>query len=214
MMWFQYDRKTNVFCTVIFATAFINLILQCVWIIDFFNNAAELFQCSGLHYGHVAAGDSIMLIILSVIVMSSADNYSKYMNQIIYYAIVLYQFLKIILEICLFNDEIYSAASLFIVFQPLPFLVFLILNRIKKMPVHIIYLSCVIDYILFLGEEFIFLRNDLVGFFMVYNIVEISISKLFLCIMFCFILLVRNIFVDKEKLTHFSQRCRTETEKR
>lgn len=198
MMWFQYDRKTNVFCTVIFSTAFINLIFQCVWIIDFFNNTAELFQCAGLHYGHVAFVDSIMLIILSAIVMLSADNYSKYMNQIIYYAIVLYQFLKIILELCLFNDGIYSAASLFVVFQPLPFFVFLILNRIKKMPVYIICLLCVMDYILFLGEEFIFLRNDLVGFLMVYNIVEISISKIFLCIMFCFILLVRNIFVIKK----------------
>lgn len=196
MMWFQYNRKTNAFCTVIFVTAFINLVLQCVWIIDFFNKEVELFQCAGLHYGHVASFDSIMMIILSAVVMLSADNYLKYINLVIYYAIVIYQFLKIILHLCLFCDGIYSATLLYAMFQPLPFLIFLILNKFKKMPVHIIWILSVMDYILFLGEELIFWGNDFVGFFMVYNIAEISISKLCLCIMFCSILLVQRIFVD------------------
>lgn len=132
MMWFQYSRKTNAFCTVIFAAAFINLVLQCVWIIDFFDKEVELFQCAGLHYGQVASVDSIMMIILSAVVMLSADNYLKYINQVIYYAIVLYQFLKTILQLCLFYDGIYSATLLYAVFQPLPFLIFLILNKLKK----------------------------------------------------------------------------------
>ncbi len=53
MLWFDYDKKSNIFCVLTFILSIINLVSQFVWLSYYFNEKMELFQAPGINYGDV-----------------------------------------------------------------------------------------------------------------------------------------------------------------
>ena len=54
MLWFEYKKETNIFCVATFSVALLNIVLNIIFLDRYFNDTRELFQDSGLNYGHVA----------------------------------------------------------------------------------------------------------------------------------------------------------------
>ena len=62
MLWFEYKKKTNIFCVATFSVALLNIVLNIIFLDRYFNDTRELFQDSGLNYGHVALCNSLIIL--------------------------------------------------------------------------------------------------------------------------------------------------------
>ena len=96
-MWFNYRKRIKFLHILTFIMALLNLTIQFFWSTDFLNITAERFQAPGFHYGHVAFYNSVIMIVICIVVILSANNYSKYLC-IPRYFILLFQFIQVILE--------------------------------------------------------------------------------------------------------------------
>lgn len=190
-MGFNYSKKINVMCILTFIMALLNLVIQFIWLTNFFNTTVEQFQAPGFNYGDVAFYNSIMMILICVIVVLGANDFSKYLY-IAKYFIILFQFMQVILEFCICYNGVYQSITLLFIIQPVPFLVVLVLHMIKKISLKMSVLFCIFDYILFIGKECILNINDSLGFYIVFQGEEASVIKLFSCIMFVLVLLASD----------------------
>lgn len=186
-MWFNYRKRIKFLHILTFIMALLNLTIQFFWSTDFLNITAERFQAPGFHYGHVAFYNSVIMIVICIVVILSANNYSKYLC-IPRYFILLFQFIQAILEFCVCYSEINQGIALFCIIQPVPFLVSLILYETKKISLKTTVLFCLLDYIMFIIKECLLNINDLVGFYIVFRMTEASIMKLLFSIMVVLIL--------------------------
>lgn len=188
VVWFNYSKRRKFLHILTFITALLNLTIQLLWLTDFLNITLEKFQAPEFHYGYVAYYNSIIMVIICIVVILSANNYSKYLY-IARYFILLFQFMQVILEVCVCYSEIYQGIVLFFIIQPVPFLVSLILYETKKISLKTAVLFCLLDYIMFIIKECLLKINDLLGFYDVFQMAEASIMKLLFCIMLVLILL-------------------------
>lgn len=83
MLWFRYDTKTNVSCMILFIMAWINLLIQFAWLINYRNNISEFFQYPEFHYGQVACCNSMIVMLISLLLIIGADHYSNITNWVI-----------------------------------------------------------------------------------------------------------------------------------
>lgn len=171
--------------------ALLNLIIQFIWLTDFFNITSERFQAPEFNYGDVACYNSIMMILICVIVILGANDFSKYLH-IANYFIILFQFIQVILEFYVCYSGVFQGITLFFVIQPVPFLISLILYEIKKVSLKTVVFFCVFDYVLFIVKECILNANDSLGFYIVFRGAEAGVIKLLFSIMLVLVLVSRD----------------------
>lgn len=189
LLWFEYNnKKTNILCIFTFLLALMNLVLQIMWLMDYFNVRIERFQAPGFNYGDVELCNSIMILLLCMIIIGGANNYFKYMK-VAKYFITISQCAQVLLELLFCSTGVFQVTYPFFVFQPVPFLVVQLLNNMGKISFRIVFSFCVLDYILFLIKEYILCITDSIGFYIVFEPMEGSVIKLFVCILFILILL-------------------------
>lgn len=187
VLWFRYDTKTNVSCVVLFVAAWINLLIQFVWIMNYRNNISEFFQYPEFHYGQVACCNSMIVMLISLILIIGAEHYSKIINWVIP-VIAFFQTAQILLEFLVLYD---IKLLWYAVLQPVPFLVTVLLFLRNKISLKAALGMCILDYILFLGKEFLYWKESGICFWVVYDVGWINISRIMLCVMFCSVLSVR-----------------------
>ena len=187
MLWFRYDTKTNVSCVVLFVAAWINLFIQFAWIMNYRNNISEFFQYPEFHYGQVACCNSMIVMLISLILIIGAEHYSKIINWVIP-VIAFFQTAQILLEFLVLYD---IKLLWYAVLQPVPFLVTVLLFLRNKISLKAALGMCILDYILFLGKEFLYWKESGICFWVVYDVGWINISRIMLCVMFCSFLSVR-----------------------
>lgn len=149
MLWFRYDTKTNVSCVVLFVAAWINLLIQFAWIMNYRNNISEFFQYPEFHYGQVACCNSMIVMLISLILIIGAEHYSKIINWVIP-VIAFFQTAQILLEFLVLYD---IKLLWYAVLQPVPFLVTVLLFLRNKISLKVALGMCILDYILFLGKR-------------------------------------------------------------
>lgn len=186
MLWFRYDTKTNVSCVVLFVAAWINLLIQFAWIMNYRNNISEFFQYPEFHYGQVACCNSMIVMLISLILIIGAEHYSKIINWVIP-VIAFFQTAQILLEFLVLYD---IKLLWYAVLQPVPFLVTVLLFLRNKISLKAALGMCILDYILFLGKEFLYWKESGICFWVVYDVGWINISRIMLCVMFCSVLSV------------------------
>lgn len=187
VLWFRYDTKTNVSCVVLFVAAWINLLIQFAWIMNYRNNISEFFQYPEFHYGQVACCNSMIVMLISLILIIGAEHYSKIINWVIP-VIAFFQTAQILLEFLVLYD---IKLLWYAVLQPVPFLVTVLLFLRNKISLKAALGMCILDYILFLGKEFLYWKESGICFWVVYDVGWINISRIMLCVMFCSVLSVR-----------------------
>ena len=187
MLWFRYDTKTNVSCVVLFVAAWINLLIQFAWIMNYRNNISEFFQYPEFHYGQVACCNSMIVMLISLILIIGAEHYSKIINWVIP-VIAFFQTAQILLEFLVLYD---IKLLWYAVLQPVPFLVTVLLILKNKISLKAALGMCILDYILFLGKEFLYWKESGICFWVVYDVWQLNISRILLCVMFCFVLSVK-----------------------
>lgn len=187
MLWFRYDTKTNVSCVVLFVAAWINLFIQFAWIMNYRNNISEFFQYPEFHYGQVACCNSMIVMLISLILIIGAEHYSKIINWVIP-VIAFFQTAQILLEFLVLYD---IKLLWYAVLQPVPFLVTVLLILKNKISLKAALGMCILDYILFLGKEFLYWKESGICFWVVYDVWQLNISRILLCVMFCFVLSVK-----------------------
>lgn len=192
MLWFRYDTKTNVSCVVLFVAAWINLLIQFAWIMNYRNNISEFFQYPEFHYGQVACCNSMIVMLISLILIIGADHYSKIINWVIP-VIAFFQTAQILLEFLVLYD---IKLLWYAVLQPVPFLVTVLLVLRNKISLKAALGMCILDYILFLGKEFLYWKESGICFWVVYDVWQLNISRIMLCVMFCSVLSVRAFLSD------------------
>ncbi len=189
MLWFRYDTKTNVSCVVLFVAAWINLLIQFAWIMNYKNNISDFFQYPEFHYGQVACCNSMIVMLISLILIVGAEHYSKITNWVIP-VIAFFQMAQILLEFLVLYD---IKLLWYAVLQPVPFLVTVLLVLRNKISLKAALGMCIVDYILFLGKEFLYWKESGICFWVVYDVWQLNISRILLCVMFCFVLSVRAL---------------------
>lgn len=189
MLWFRYDTKTNVSCVVLFVAAWINLLIQFAWIMNYKNNISDFFQYPEFHYGQVACCNSMIVMLISLILIVGAEHYSKITNWVIP-VIAFFQMAQILLEILVLYDVKFLWYA---VLQLVPFLVTVLLILKNKISLKAALGMCILDYILFLGKEFLYWKESGICFWVVYDVWQLNISRILLCVMFCFVLSVRAL---------------------
>ena len=189
MLWFRYDTKTNVSCVVLFVAAWINLLIQFAWIMNYKNNISDFFQYPEFHYGQVACCNSMIVMLISLILIVGAEHYSKITNWVIP-VIAFFQMAQILLEFLVLYD---IKLLWYAVLQPVPFLVTVLLVLRNKISLKAALGMCIVDYILFLGKEFLYWKESEICFWVVYDVWQLNISRIMLCIMFCSVLSVRAL---------------------
>lgn len=179
VLWFRYDTKTNVSCVVLFVAAWINLLIQFAWIMNYRNNISEFFQYPEFHYGQVACCNSMIVMLISLILIIGAEHYSKIINWVIP-VIAFFQTAQILLEFLVLYD---IKLLWYAVLQPVPFLVTVLLFLRNKISLKAALGMCILDYILFLGKEFLYWKESGICFWVVYDVGWINISRIMLCVM-------------------------------
>lgn len=77
MLWFEYKKETNIFCVATFSVALLNIVLNIIFLDRYFNDTRELFQDSGLNYGHVALCNSLIILSISTLLILGCDNFQN-----------------------------------------------------------------------------------------------------------------------------------------
>ena len=176
-------------CVVLFVAAWINLLIQFAWIMNYKNNISDFFQYPEFHYGQVACCNSMIVMLISLILIVGAEHYSKITNWVIP-VIAFFQMAQILLEILVLYDVKFLWYA---VLQLVPFLVTVLLILKNKISLKAALGMCILDYILFLGKEFLYWKESGICFWVVYDVWQLNISRILLCVMFCFVLSVRAL---------------------
>ena len=77
----------------------------------------------------------------------------------------------------------------YVILQPLPLFVVLVLFIASKLSVKAVVGMCIADYVLFVGKE--------LCFFEVYGVVEINLLRIALCVMFSLIVMTYRILLQQ-----------------
>ena len=77
MLWFEYKKETNIFCVATFSVALLSIVLNIIFLDRYFNDTRELFQDSGLNYGHVALCNSLIILSISTLLILGCDNFQN-----------------------------------------------------------------------------------------------------------------------------------------
>ncbi len=198
MLWFDYDKKSNIFCVLTFILSIINLVSQFVWLSYCFDEKMELFQAPGINYGDVVCCYSIIIILISIFLIWGGDNYLIFCN-IAKYLIVLFQFVQILLEWYHCYDGMDQKVALFCIFQPVPLLLAMVVHIMNNLSTRLIVFVCIFDYVLFLGKEYILSIKDWINFYMIFSVTDASILRLLSSLMFVFILLTGNFLTANKR---------------
>lgn len=170
---------------------------------NFFNEISERFQAPGFNYGDVACCNSIMMMIICLIVILGIE-YIPINLSIVKAFIILSQFMQVVLELYICCSEPYQNIKLFFIIQPVPFLIALVLYVIKKISMKMLVLFCVVDYILFIGKEYILNTTDPIGFHVVFQGTEAGVIKLLSCILFVLIFITSDNLSSSESYSELS----------
>lgn len=92
----------------------------------YFNDTRELFQASGLNYGHVALCNSLIILSISTLLILGCDNYLKVLKWSVY-VMLAFQLAEIILEFFFLNTILNIREFWYVILQPLPLFVVLVL---------------------------------------------------------------------------------------
>ena len=134
MLWFEYKKKTNIFCVATFSVALLNIVLNITFLDRYFNDTRELFQDSGLNYGHVALCNSLIILSISTLLIWGCDNYLKVLKWSVY-IMPAFQLAEIIVEFSFLNTILNIREFWYVILQPLPLFVVLVLFIASKLPV-------------------------------------------------------------------------------
>ena len=149
----------------------------------YFNDTRELFQDSGLNYGHVALCNSLIILSISTLLIWGCDNYLKVLKWSVY-IMPAFQLAEIIVEFSFLNTILNIREFWYVILQPLPLFVVLVLFIASKLPVKAVVGMCIADYVLFVGKELFYANHGGLCFFEVYGVVEINLLRIALCVMF------------------------------
>ena len=70
-------KEINIFCVATFSVALLNIVLNIIFLDRYFNDTRELFQDSGLNYGHVALCNSLIILGISTLLILGCDNFQN-----------------------------------------------------------------------------------------------------------------------------------------
>ena len=70
-------KEINIFCVATFSVALLNIVLNIIFLDRYFNDTRELFQDSGLNYGHVALCNSLIILSISTLLILGCDNFQN-----------------------------------------------------------------------------------------------------------------------------------------
>lgn len=129
----------------------------------------------------------MIVMLISLILIIGAEHYSKIINWVIP-VIAFFQTAQILLEFLVLYD---IKLLWYAVLQPVPFLVTVLLFLRNKISLKAALGMCILDYILFLGKEFLYWKESGICFWVVYDVGWINISRIMLCVMFWSVLSVR-----------------------
>ena len=197
MLWFEYKKETNIFCVATFSVALLNIVLNIIFLDRYFNDTRELFQDSGLNYGHVALCNSLIILSISTLLIWGCDNYLKVLKWSVY-IMPAFKLAEIIVEFSFLNTILNIREFWYVILQPLPLFVVLVLFIASKLPVKAVVGMCIADYVLFVGKELFYANHGGLCFFEVYGAVEINLLRIALCAMFSLIVMTYRILL-KEK---------------
>lgn len=197
MLWFEYKKETNIFCVATISVALLNIVLNIFFLNRYFNDTRELFQASGLNYGHVALCNSLIILSISTLLILGCDNYLKVLKWSVYIMLA-FQLAEIILEFFSLNTILNIREFWYVILQPLPLFVVLVLFVASKLSAKAVVGMCIADYVLFAGKELFYANHGGLCFFEVYGAVEINLLRIALCAMFSLIVMTYRILL-KEK---------------
>ena len=80
----HYIDLGPIFCVATFSVALLNIVMNIIFLNRYFNDTRELFQDSGLNYGHVALCNSLIILSISTLLIWGCDNYLKVLKWSIY----------------------------------------------------------------------------------------------------------------------------------
>ena len=98
----EYKKETNIFCVATFSVALLNIVLNIIFLDRYFNDTRELFQDSGLNYGHVALCNSLIILGISTLLIWGCDNYLKVLKWSVYIMLA-FQLAEIVVEFSFLN---------------------------------------------------------------------------------------------------------------
>lgn len=85
----------------------------------------------------------------------------------------------------------------YVILQPLPLFVVLVLFIASKLPVKAVVGTCIADYVLFVGKELFYANHGGLCFFEVYGVIEINLLRIALCVMFSLIVMTYRILLQQ-----------------